>query len=310
MLVYVAILVLGLIIFFAFSARGIGAGKTGNLAGSELNHVQDLFFRTVFILLGYVAKRDGPVNDREVKRTEIFMEKMELSSQRKREAIRLFKSGADPEFKAQQTLDNFKSLAKKSPNLAQILLVYLINLAKVDGALVHKEVEAVEEVAFGLGYSNITFKHLLRMIASQDKFTENINKETRNNHAASGNKESENAQSKKQGRGEKNSGAGHNTNNTQTTAAKKPQQVEDENCEEKTRDLQDGKANLNSAYEVLEVSPDASNAEVKKAYRVLVSQYHPDKLMGQGLPPYMLQAATECFKTIQTAYEYIQKARA
>lgn len=310
MLVYVAILVLGLIIFFAFSARGIGAGKTGNLAGSELNHVQDLFFRTVFILLGYVAKRDGPVNDREVKRTEIFMEKMELSSQRKREAIRLFKSGADPEFKAQQTLDNFKSLAKKSPNLAQILLVYLINLAKVDGALVHKEVEAVEEVAFGLGYSNITFKHLLRMIASQDKFTENINKETRNNHAASGNKESENAQPKKQGRGENNNGAGHNTNNTQPSDAKKPQQVEDENCEEKTRDLQDGKANLNSAYEVLEVSPDASNAEVKKAYRVLVSQYHPDKLMGQGLPPYMLQAATECFKTIQTAYEYIQKARA
>ena len=294
MMVYMAILVLGLVIIYAFFANKIVAGNSGKLSGNELNHVQDLFFRTVFVLLGYVAKRDGPVNTREVKRTEIFMEKMELSAQRKREAISLFKSGADPEFNAKQTLDSFKSLAKKSPNLAQILLIYLINLAKVDGALVNKEVEAVEEVAFGLGYSNIMFKHLLRMISSQNKFTENAKKESKNNSAPMG---------------EKNNGATDKTRNTHTTGNKKMHLDEDESCEEKTRELQSGEANLNSAYEVLEVPPNASNAEVKKAYRNLVSQFHPDKLMGQGLPPYMVQAATECFKTVQAAYEYIQKAR-
>jgi len=298
MMVYVAVLVLGvgLVLFYTISPAGIFADKTGNLSGSELNSVQDLFFRTVFILLGYVAKRDGPVNDKEVKRTEIFMEKMELSSQRKREAIRLFKSGADPAFNALDTLNNFKSLAKKSPNLAQILLIYLINLAKVDGALVNKEVEAVEEVAFGLGYSNLMFKHLLRMISSQNAFTENLAKET-NNKAAKGS--------------DNNSSTEYKTKSTKTTENKKTQQAknEDKSCEEKTRELQDGKGNLKLAYDVLEVSPNASNAEVKKAYRSLASQFHPDNLMGQGLPSYMLQASTECFKTIQTAYEYIQKAR-
>lgn len=293
MMVYIVIFALGLAAFYVLFAAGAFAGKSGSLAGSDLNNVQDLFFRTVFTLLGYVAKRDGPVNDKEVKRTETFMDKMELSAKHKREAIRLFKSGADPAFNVQQTLANFKGLAKKSPNLAQILLVYLINLARVDGALVNKEVEAVEEVAFGLGYSNITFKHLLKMISAQHQFADGLEKETYTNgktgSSTSGNKA---------------------TNDSQAGDNKKPQQNENESCEQKTKEFQTGSVNLKSAYDVLEVSPDATNVEVKKAYRRLVNQYHPDKLIGLGLPPYMVQAATECFKTIQAANDYIERARA
>lgn len=293
MMVYIVIFALGLAALYAFFARGVFAGKSGSLSGTELNNVQDLFFRTVFTLLGYVAKRDGPVNNKEVKRTETFMEKMDLNAKHKREAIRLFKSGADPAFNVQQTLVNFKGLAKKSPNLAQILLVYLINLARVDGALVSKEVEAVEEVAFGLGYSNITFKHLLKMISAQHQFADGFEKEK---HASN--------------KTESSTAGDKSTNSGQASDSKKPQQDDSESCEQKTKEFQAGSVNLKSAYEVLEVSPDATNAEVKKAYRRLVNQYHPDKLIGLGLPPYMVQAATECFKTIQAANDYIENARA
>ncbi len=111
MIVYIVLFALGLAAVYAFFARKIFAGKSDRAAGTELDSVQDLFFRTVFTLLGYVAKRDGPVNDKEVKRTETFMDKMELSAKHKREAIRLFKTGADPAFNAQQTLANFKGPA-------------------------------------------------------------------------------------------------------------------------------------------------------------------------------------------------------
>lgn len=305
-MVYIVAFILGLIMIYAFSRRAAFAGDAGKLAGSELNNVQELFFRTVFTLLGYVAKRDGPVNDKEVKRTETFMEKMDLDAKHRREAIRLFKSGADPQFNARQTIDSFKGLAKKRPNLAQILLVYLIHLARVDGALVNKELEAVEEVAYGLGYSNITFKHLLRMISSQHKFAEGVKAET---SKSNDDKQTHGHQGGNQ-HGSNQQGSKQQTNNPRTNADSKPLQDDDESCEEKTREFQKGSVNLQSAYEVLDIASTASDAEVKKAYRRTASQYHPDKLIGLGLPPYMVQAATECFKTIQAAYAYIQKARA
>ncbi|HET8711151.1 MAG TPA: DnaJ domain-containing protein, partial [Spongiibacteraceae bacterium] len=52
------------------------------------------------------------------------------------------------------------------------------------------------------------------------------------------------------------------------------------------------------------------DADIKKAYRKLMSQHHPDKLIAQGVPPDMVKLATEKTQEIQAAYELIQKARA
>lgn len=66
---------------------------------------------------------------------------------------------------------------------------------------------------------------------------------------------------------------------------------------------------LADAYLALGVSSDASNDEIKKAYRKLMSQHHPDKLIAQGVPPDMVKLATEKTQEIQVAYELIEKAR-
>lgn len=66
---------------------------------------------------------------------------------------------------------------------------------------------------------------------------------------------------------------------------------------------------LREAYEVLEVSPDASDAEVKRAYRRQMSQNHPDKLLARGLPESMLDVAKQKTQTIQAAWERIREAR-
>ncbi len=66
---------------------------------------------------------------------------------------------------------------------------------------------------------------------------------------------------------------------------------------------------LENAYAVLHVPPKASDAEVKKAYRRLLSQHHPDKLVSKGLPEEMMRLATRKTHEIKQAYEAVKKAR-
>ncbi|WP_404472135.1 co-chaperone DjlA [Vreelandella venusta] len=66
---------------------------------------------------------------------------------------------------------------------------------------------------------------------------------------------------------------------------------------------------LKDAYQVLGVSEDASDAEIKKAYRRLMSQNHPDKLAGKGLPESMREVAQARTSEIGNAYERIRSAR-
>lgn len=67
---------------------------------------------------------------------------------------------------------------------------------------------------------------------------------------------------------------------------------------------------LEGAYKALGVTKNNTDAEIKRAYRKLMSQYHPDKLTGQGLPDDMIAVATERAKEIQVAYDLIKKQRA
>jgi DnaJ like chaperone protein len=66
---------------------------------------------------------------------------------------------------------------------------------------------------------------------------------------------------------------------------------------------------LDDAYKALGVIKGSTDQEIKRAYRKLMSQYHPDKLMGQGVPEDMIAVATEQAKEIQLAYDLIKKNR-
>ena len=65
--------------------------------------------------------------------------------------------------------------------------------------------------------------------------------------------------------------------------------------------------NVESAYKVLEIEPNASDEEVKKAYRKMAVRFHPDKVSHLGEE--FQGAAKEKFQKVNEAYEKIKKER-
>jgi len=66
---------------------------------------------------------------------------------------------------------------------------------------------------------------------------------------------------------------------------------------------------LADAYAALGIAESVDDAEAKQAYRRLMSQYHPDKLIAEGVPEDMIRMATERTQEIQNAWEQIRRAR-
>jgi DnaJ like chaperone protein len=70
-----------------------------------------------------------------------------------------------------------------------------------------------------------------------------------------------------------------------------------------------GRKALREAYAILGVEETAGDAKIKLAYRRMMNQHHPDKLVAKGLPEEMIRLATEKTQEIKQAYELIRKER-
>lgn len=66
---------------------------------------------------------------------------------------------------------------------------------------------------------------------------------------------------------------------------------------------------LQQSYATLGLKEDASAQEIKRAYRKLVSQYHPDKLVSQGLPEEMMEMSKKRVREINAAYDKIKASK-
>jgi DnaJ like chaperone protein len=75
------------------------------------------------------------------------------------------------------------------------------------------------------------------------------------------------------------------------------------------RQASSGQSSLPDAYAIVGVEKSVSDADLKKAYRRLMSQHHPDKLVAKGLPDEMIKDATAKTQQIKSAYELIRESR-
>jgi len=69
------------------------------------------------------------------------------------------------------------------------------------------------------------------------------------------------------------------------------------------------KTSITDAYNLLGINAEATDQEVKRAYRKLMNEHHPDKLIAKGLPPEMMEIANRKAQDIQAAYDRVKSER-
>jgi DnaJ like chaperone protein len=70
-----------------------------------------------------------------------------------------------------------------------------------------------------------------------------------------------------------------------------------------------GDLDTSDPYKILGVSRDMTNDEIKSAYRSLVRENHPDKLIADGLPEELIDMATEKLAAINDAFDKVSTER-
>jgi DnaJ like chaperone protein len=223
----------------------------------DRERIQTAFFTATFSVMGHLAKADGRVSPDEIRLAEAVMAEMDLGPELRRTAIRLFNEGKAAEFPLDEVLEQFRRECHGRSTLLRMFIEIQLQAAYADGRLVQAEDRLLRQLCARLGFSELEYQRLRRMIEAELHFA----------GAAGG-----------------GPGGG-------------------------ARGRPEPGPTLDDAYAVLGINPNSSDAEVKKAYRRLLSQHHPDKLVAKGLPEEMMKLAAQKTHEIKQAYERVKAER-
>lgn len=191
------------------------------------------YFLALFSMLGKLAKADGRVSREEGDQIVAFLDRMGVTGEARRYAIRVFNEAKDSTYSAEDFARQFADISRGRHDLHESMVDMLFQIALADGEFHRNEEAMIASIARILGISDAELKAI------------------------------------------------------------------------RSRYIDD----TEQAYATLGLSAAASDEEVKSAYRRLVQEYHPDRIVSEGMPDEFVSYATERFQQIQEAWEAIRKER-
>jgi len=247
----------------------------------EKSRVQAAFFTATFSVMGHLARSDGTITETEIAMAKKVMDQMKLSKAQKGAAGRLFNEGKRGDFPFYAVLAQFKDECQRRRSLMRFFLEIQLHAALADGALKFQEKKLLIEMANCFEFSKKEFEQITALIYRQHgillpKAKAKVKAKVK----------AKTVKSKTQTTTGARSGKAHSGSRIGSLSRKNK-----------------------DAYDVLGVTENEDPAVIKKAYRRLVSQHHPDKLVAKGLPEEMMKSATEKIQEIKSAYDQIKKAK-
>ncbi len=152
--------------------RGLMQGDFGAVFNTVQNRheIQQVFFKTVFSLLGHVAKADGRVSTEEIQAARAIMQQMQLDEAQTKQAIAFFTEGKQVEFYPDKCIEEFIHVSHHNRALSQMLLEILIFAALADGRLDVNEERILLNVSEQIGFSRHDYQRLVQMVMAQQHF--------------------------------------------------------------------------------------------------------------------------------------------
>ncbi len=165
----------GAIIGFYFGSlfdRGLAQGDFigGFHTSQNRQHIQQVFFKTLFTLFGHIAKADGRVSEDEIQTAQNIMLQMRLSDSQKQQAMSYFSQGKEEDFQIDVLLDEYIRVSHQNRMLTQMLLEVMILGALADGELHANEEKILLHIFSRLGFSQNDYQIFLARVQGQQHF--------------------------------------------------------------------------------------------------------------------------------------------
>lgn len=236
-------------------------------SSKQFPELQEKFFTTTFLVMGYIAKLDGVVSKQEIRSAEKIMQFLGLDDKKRAVAIELFSKGKGIGVQElEKCIDQLYTVGRWRRDVLQLFLEIQIRMAYDDAKPTEKERNFLYQISQRLGFNQHTFARLEKLYWLRQQFQQQA--------------------------GNFYSNSSSHSYHQQYQAPPKQHAY-----------------SLSQAYDILGVTAHTPLKDIKKAYRKLMSQHHPDKLVSRGLPAEMMKVATEKTQEIKKAYDYIISQR-
>ena len=230
---------------------------------------QTLFTLTTFAVLGHLAKAKGRVTEADIQNARNLMAHLNLDAKAQQEAQKAFTLGKEADFPLRNVIREFREACARRQDLLRFFIQVQITAAIQDGELDAQEQQVLFTIAEAMGMSRMQFEQMLGMIMAAQQFSRGGFQQGYYSH--------------QQGSYSQGGYSGSYQQSSQPS--------------------------IDAAYKVLGVTANDDQNTVKRAYRKLMNENHPDKLAAKGLPDEMMELAKEKTQQIQAAYDLICKQK-
>ncbi|MDQ6576929.1 MAG: co-chaperone DjlA [Haemophilus parahaemolyticus] len=232
---------------------------------------QTLFTLTTFAVLGHLAKAKGRVTEEDIQNARNLMAHLNLDAKAQQEAQKAFTLGKEADFPLRNVIREFREACARRQDLLRFFIQVQITAAIQDGELDAQEQQVLFTIAEAMGMSRMQFEQMLGMIMAAQQFSR---------------------------------GGFHQQYSQQSDYSQDSYSQGGYSGYQQSH-----QPSIDAAYKVLGVTANDDQNTVKRAYRKLMNENHPDKLAAKGLPDEMMELAKEKTQQIQAAYDLICKQK-